>query len=298
MISILVVDDSAAERARIADLLSGNPAYAVHAVASGTQALDAIAAASAGVDLVLTDLQMSDMNGLELVSRLRAEQPSVPVILMAAAGSEELAVRAIQAGASSYVNKSGAPHVVHEVVERVLAARAEKLSHAAVLAHMQTDEYEFSLGNSRALMSATAAFLRRAIQAVRLCSEKDLLRVGVAMEEALLNACLHGNLELDSRLREGDGEAFEKLAQLRSVQDPWQWRRVKVFATISPQRASITIEDEGPGFDPQELPDPTDPENLLKPHGRGILMMRLFLDDVRWNERGNKVTLIKNAEIS
>ncbi|MEZ6058891.1 MAG: ATP-binding protein [Planctomycetaceae bacterium] len=296
MTSILVVDDSATERVRIAGLLSCHPDYQVTAVSTGSAAIRTVV--ESPVDLVLTDMQMSDINGLELVSRLRSEQSDVPVILMAAEGSEELAVKAIRAGASSYVNKSAAPHVLREVVERVLAARAEKLSHAAVLRHMRADEYEFSLGNSRSLMSSTAAFLRRAIQAVNLCPEKELLRVGIAMEEALLNACLHGNLELDSRLREGDGVAFERLARYRLERDPWRSRQVRVFAAISPRQASITVEDEGPGFDPNDLPDPTDPENLLKPHGRGILMMRLFLDDVRWNERGNKVTMIKNAEMS
>jgi anti-sigma regulatory factor (Ser/Thr protein kinase) len=53
------------------------------------------------------------------------------------------------------------------------------------------------------------------------------------------------------------------------------------------------MRDEGPGFDPKELPDPTDPENLLKLSGRGILLMRTFMDDVKFNDRGNEVTMVK-----
>jgi anti-sigma regulatory factor (Ser/Thr protein kinase) len=58
---------------------------------------------------------------------------------------------------------------------------------------------------------------------------------------------------------------------------------------------TVEIADEGPGFDPSKLPDPTDPENLLRPHGRGVMMMKLFLDDVQYNDQGNKVTLVKNG---
>ena len=55
----------------------------------------------------------------------------------------------------------------------------------------------------------------------------------------------------------------------------------------------IAIRDEGKGFDPGSLPDPTDPENLIKASGRGLLLMRAFMDDVFHNETGNEVTLIK-----
>ena len=58
----------------------------------------------------------------------------------------------------------------------------------------------------------------------------------------------------------------------------------------------ITIADDGPGFDVSSLPDPTDPENLIRPSGRGILFMRMFMDDVRYNATGNRVTLVKNRE--
>ena len=152
--------------------------------------------------------------------------------------------------------------------------------------------------------------MRRVVREV--CASKDIVgfeitdmapthdhsRLSVVNSNALLNACLHGNLELDSALREGDGNAFQELAVQRSAQEPYASRRVTVTASITPQQLRVEIQDEGPGFDPKQLPDPTDPENLLKPHGRGVMMMRLFLDNVFWNDRGNHVTLIKNGSAS
>ena len=52
------------------------------------------------------------------------------------------------------------------------------------------------------------------------------------------------------------------------------------------------MRDEGSGFDPGALPDPLDPENLEKASGRGVLLMRAFMDDVRYNDAGNEVTLV------
>ncbi|MCA9051895.1 MAG: ATP-binding protein [Planctomycetaceae bacterium] len=294
MVAILLVDDSATDRARIAGLLAQARQHTVITANDGSEALRV--AERKTVDLVLTDLLMPEVGGLELVRRLKLSRPHLPVILMTGAGSEEVAVQAMQEGAASYVNKGTAATWLSENIDRVLSAWHETTAGSAILSHLQHDEYEFTLGNSRYLMSATARFLRQVVQRSGICSHSSVPRIGVALEEALLNACLHGNLELDSRLREGDGEEFERLVRVRTQQEPWMSRQVQVFASVTTKRMEVRIQDEGPGFDPTSLPDPTDPENLFKPHGRGIVMMRLFLDDVIWNERGNCVTLIKQAD--
>ncbi|MCA9059149.1 MAG: response regulator [Planctomycetaceae bacterium] len=293
MYSVLVVDDARTEQVRVSGLLSRQGEYEIRTAADGLEALECLAEHS--VDLVLTDLQMPNLDGLGLVKRVREEYPRIPVILMTAAGSEEIAVAAMQEGAASYLSKTARVDELRNVVRRVLDSRAEELVHKQVLGKLEEDIYELELGNSRILMSATARFLQNAMQGVSLCPEKELLRVRIALEEALLNACLHGNLGLDSKLREDGGEIFETLAESRSRLDPWCDRRVRVSATMTRDKATIVIADEGEGFDPEKLPDPTDPENLLKPHGRGVMMMRLFMDAVTWNDTGNQVTMVKNA---
>ena len=70
-------------------------------------------------------------------------------------------------------------------------------------------------------------------------------------------------------------------------------RRVYVEAHLSRTEARFIVRDEGSGFDPGTLPDPRDPENLLKVSGRGVLIMRTFMDEVRFNSNGNEVTLVK-----
>ena len=68
---------------------------------------------------------------------------------------------------------------------------------------------------------------------------------------------------------------------------------IDVQARFTRDDATFVVRDQGPGFDPASLPDPTDPENLEKASGRGLLLMRTFMDSVEYNSAGNEVTMIK-----
>src|SRR6185295_19428079 len=100
-------------------------------------------------------------------------------------------------------------------------------------------------------------------------------------------------LEVSSDLRENGDDAFHKLARERREQPPYAARRVRVTARLTTTGATFVIRDQGPGFDVSKLPDPTDPANLEKPSGRGLLLMRAFMDEVRFNATGNQVTMVK-----
>ena len=103
----------------------------------------------------------------------------------------------------------------------------------------------------------------------------------------------HGNLELSSSLKETDEKVYYSLAKERVVQSPYRERRVRVAARLNREEAVFTILDDGPGFDPSTLPDPTDPSNLGKVSGRGLLLIQTFMDRVEHNYRGNEITMVK-----
>jgi len=92
--------------------------------------------------------------------------------------------------------------------------------------------------------------------------------IKLALEEALTNAIKHGNRRDPAKM-------------------------VRFEYSVSPTCTEICIADQGPGFDPTELPDPTADENLECPTGRGIMLMRAYMDHVEFNERGNTVRMIK-----
>src|SRR5262245_8408038 len=117
MATVLVVDDSAVDRRLVSGLLrQGN--LQVELAENGRDALERMRATP--VDLVVTDLQMPELDGLGLVRQIRDHGPHVPVILITAHGSEELALQALHEGAASYVPKSELAQALQQVVEEVL----------------------------------------------------------------------------------------------------------------------------------------------------------------------------------
>lgn len=291
--TILVVDDSAMDRRLATGLLEKEGGYQILIATNGLEALQVLK--QQPVDLVLTDMQMDQMDGLELVEAVRADYPLTPVILMTALGSEEIAVRALEKGAASYVAKRRLQLDLLEIVQQVLDNSDENRTQSRLMHRMSRNEFSFVLNNDLSLVHSMVKYLQHTLRCVRLTDESDRLRVGIAVEEALLNALYHGNLEVSSDLKETDPNLFEETARQRSLEEPYRNRRIFVDALVSRESASFTVRDEGQGFDPSSLPDPCDLENLEKPSGRGILLMRSFMDEIIFNERGNEVTLVKHG---
>jgi anti-sigma regulatory factor (Ser/Thr protein kinase) len=158
---------------------------------------------------------------------------------------------------------------------------------------MVQNHFSLVLDNDCTLVESLVRYLQDSIVQMGLCGEAECIRIGMALEEALVNALYHGNLEVSSDLRGEDDTAFFEVAAERARHSPFRERRIYVAVDLSRQEATFTIRDEGRGFDPRSLPDPTDPENLEKASGRGILLMRAFMDDVSYNSTGNTVTLVK-----
>lgn len=126
-------------------------------------------------------------------------------------------------------------------------------------------EYEFDsdLGEVRLLQDRLEAALVAAGW-----GESEQFAIKLAVEEAVVNAVKHGN-----------------------QMDPD--KRVKIGYTITPAKFLIRIEDEGPGFNPADVPDPTEEINIERPCGRGLLLINGFMDGVRYHGRGNVVAMWK-----
>lgn len=296
MAKVLIVDDSAVDRRLAGGLLEKETQVEVDYACDGAEALTRIEASPP--DLVLTDLQMPNLNGLDLVGAVRSRWPLVPVVLMTAHGSEEIAVQALQRGAASYVPKSQLAQSLSEIVEGVLATARADRGQERLFQQLSQADFEFVLGCDSRLVPALVDFFQHHVSGLRLCDETDRIRVGIALEEALLNALYHGNLEITSEMliescSRGMQSGSRSLVEERQEMPPYCHRRLFVKARLSPTEARFVIRDEGPGFDPSRIPDPTEPENLERASGRGLLLMRSFMDEVDYNSRGNEVTLVK-----
>ena len=293
MTQILVVDDSPLQRKLAGALIECEEGFEVAYAASGAEALETMAVRLP--DLVLADLMMPDLDGLQLMAEIRRLHPQIPVVLMTASGNEQMVVEALRGGAASYIPKVDLRRELVQTLQSVLEVSHESRSRALLMRSMTHSESVFVLGNNPAMIGPLVNYLQQGISAMGLCNEMDNTRIGVALDEALVNAMHHGNLEVDSALRRNDLDGYHRLIAERRRQSPYRDRRIHVSAVLDRDRATFVVRDEGAGFDPDMLPDPTDPANLARPHGRGVLLIRTFMDEVIYNDLGNEVTLIKRC---
>jgi anti-sigma regulatory factor (Ser/Thr protein kinase) len=150
----------------------------------------------------------------------------------------------------------------------------------------------FAMPNDEALVTPLIRRLEGAIFEMGLCDQAELIRVAVALREAIVNAIDHGNLGPDPELRQDDERVHHRLGAERHELSPCRERRVRIDVGATRSEATFTTCDEGPGFDPSTLPDPADPANLLRIGGRGVTLIRTPMDEVRFNAAGNKITLV------
>ncbi|MEE8452260.1 MAG: response regulator [Thermoguttaceae bacterium] len=299
MPTILVVDDSAVDRRLVGNLLQKRNVCTIEHAATGVEALALMK--DAVPDLVVTDLTMPAMNGLELVKAVRTHYPDLPVILMTAHGSEALAIEALEQGAASYVPKARLADKLPTTVAEVLSlARADRSSEQ-LLSCLTRTEFSFSLDNDAALIDPLVDLVQKMVAGMQLCDFAGRLQIGVALKEALLNALFHGTLEItQQQMEEVEGELLQEkdlsLMEQRRSEPPYRDRRLVVDVRITANAARFVVRDEGPGFDVAAIPDPGDAAILEGEHGRGLSLMRTFMDELTFNETGNEVTLLKRRD--
>ena len=292
--TVLIVDDYIIDRriaGSIVEKFAGlKPTYAC----DGREALESIARQAPAV--VLTDLQMPRMDGLALVQGIREKYPLLPVILMTAHGSEDVAIQALRAGATNYVPKKSLGRDLAETLRQVLDVAGIDRRRQKLLGSMERRESSFRLENDPDLVTPLIQMLQEDLGGMNIGDATARMRVGVALQEALSNALYHGNLEVSSDLRQEDEREFFDLAARRRSEEPYRDRRILVHSRLDRDAATYTIEDQGPGFDTSSLDRPVEPEDLMRIGGRGMLLIRTFMDEVAHNPAGNRITLVKRSK--
>lgn len=288
-----MVDDNPDEGRHVGELLAA-AGHTVETAEHGEVALAAVRRRRP--DAVLTDMRMPEMDGLALVAALRAEFPGLPVVLAAGAGSEELAVTALRAGAAHYIPKRRLTADAGPVLDEILSVAAAQRKQHLLLDCITAVEHTYSLGNDPDLASLVVGQTEHLMRQLGLFDPAEQMRVGVAVQEAVVNAVVHGNLQVSSALKSGDWEGYHRTIAERAAAPPYRDRRVTVTLRAERGRSlTVTVADQGPGFAPESLPDPTDPANIEKGSGRGLLLIRTFFDRVTHSPTGNVITMHKRA---
>ena len=288
---ILIVDDSRAAQHLASRLVQNGTDRSVVCANNGIQGLALVEEIRPA--LVVTDLQMPEMDGIELVKAIRAAHPHVPVILMTAYGSETSAMQALAAGAANYVPKKNLITDLVATIKPLLAMVAGNRQRQRVLSCQKSLTRSFELENDAQLLAPLIDLIRGDFDSFGIGDETSGIRLAVALQESFANALYHGNLECSTELRQDDERIFYDLADQRRKSEPYRSRRIHVTSSLDHCEARIVIRDEGPGFDTSSLNKPFDPEDLMKVGGRGMILIRTFLDEFIHNKAGNQITLVK-----
>ena len=288
MATVLVVDDTAVDRRLAGGLLERAPNVEVCYAENGREALVQLDARLP--DLVVTDLQMPEVDGLELVTAIGDRYPDVPVVLMTAHGSENVAAQALANGAASFVPKSELADNLVQTVMHILVMSETDSRYKKLIACTRKTDFEFDLESDPAIIEPLIEMVQQVAVSQGLMTHNNRVQMTVALEHALLNAMIRGNLELP---RDEMPVPNPTVIRDRLADPNFAGRRVYFRSLVTPEAAEFTVRDEGPGFDTSQVPAVDDPSSFRDGTGRGLVLIQAFMDEVEFNSNGNEIRMTK-----
>ncbi len=217
-----------------------------------------------GFDVIITDL-----DGDELIAEREEIAVDSQECFPEEVEEKRSHVKAFKICIPNYKNGKFSDEEVKECVETILKYKSQYIDRTQRIENRH-EKIEFEIPSVLNLMHSVLDYLVKRVEKLGIVNpEKSNLFV--ALDEAFVNAVKHGN-KFDAT------------------------KNVRVVASVTPKEARFTIEDEGEGFDVSAIPDPTDLENLFKTSGRGVMFMYNIMDEVVYNEKGNRITMVKKCD--
>ncbi len=259
LFKVLLVDDEPYVTEIIGRILSQAKVEPI-AASSGEEALHLLRNHS--VDLVITDILMPGMSGLELLEKIKELYPTLPVIVLTAHGDFYVAKEALNRGAFYFLTKPFNKSTILNITEKAL--RLPRLtSEKRLVLPYAIAKLTYRIPNDFALVPAISYQIMRVCEDMEYSSKKTSFAIPLAVDELVINAMKHGN-----------------------KMDPG--KDVAVEAKVGHDFFTLTVEDQGMGFDFASLPQEFDEESLLAEEGRGIMMVRFYMDEIRFENGGRR----------
>ena len=265
---ILIVDNNDELRAMLEQVLRE---LGHDVVATGDRAIALAREDLEEFDLIISDLTEDADSGVQLVSELKRKRLLVPVVVSSDEAQQPGLVKAFKMGAANFLRQPYNKEELRSIVDKTLSYKLRFVDDLKVLPYIR-EKIDFELPSDVTLMNGVLQYLVERLAKLGVI-KPERSNLFVALDEAFVNAVKHGNKNDPAKL-------------------------VRITAELSTKEARFTIEDEGDGFNVQEIPDPRDPDNLFKTSGRGVLLIYNIMDEVYYNDRGNRLTMVKRPEES
>lgn len=294
---LMIVEDETPILELIQEWVSENTGYKVSSAASAVEALEKFNFERP--DVILSDIRMPNMSGQDLLHEIKRIDPTVPFIMMSGHGDIEDTIEALRAGAQDFFQKPFKMGSLMSSIDRAFSQIESKELTKVIYTYLAEENRKYKIPNDLKLVPHVINQLTAGLLHDPGLDFGEVEGIRAALHEMILNAIEHGNLEITyeekSELMETP-HGWWKEIEVRGADPKFSKRHVLINMHNSPQSICFTITDEGSGFDYEGLPDPTELGHVL--HGRGVLIARVHMDEVRYNEAGNQVTLVKRKSIA
>lgn len=221
------------------------------------------------------DVIITDLDGDELIVEDEEIAEDVPECFPEEIEAEEIAtekrshIKAFKICITDYKSGKFSDEEIKDCVETILEHKSKHIDRNQDIQNRH-EKIEFEIPSVLNLMHSILEYLVKRVEKLGIVNP-ERSNLFVALDEAFVNAVKHGN-KFNTE------------------------KNVRIVADITPKEARFTIEDEGEGFDVSAIPDPTDSENLFKSSGRGVMFMYNIMDEVAYNAKGNRITMVKKSE--
>jgi len=244
-------------------------------------------------DIVISDIRLPDKSGNIVVKEIKEMDKDVPIIVITGYSDHNLILSAMRNGAVELLKKPFKPKDLKYLISKI-EILFKKIRVKLSASFLQWEKRHVKIANDIHIIPSVTDFIFSNVDYI--FGEVSFMKIG--LQEILINAIEHGNLEITYEEKQrllGTGEYNRALKEKAHLpENISKCVDIKVFST--PEYLKIMVEDMGTGFDLSSIPDPQNPENFLNEHGKGIMMTLNAFDEVTYNDKGNKVTLVKYSE--
>ena len=245
-------------------------------------------------DIIITDIQMPNMDGIELLRAVRSENEDVIVIITTGYGNNEYAVSAMELRANNFLKKPIRLGELFSLLSKYQNVIRDRTIEHEITGFFKNKSFVLQFGNDMNMISKIADKLM--LETGNKIDPKEKLGIHLGLVELITNAIEHGNLGITydetTAAVEKDGSTYS-LVNERMQNPEFADRIVTVKFEMDENACEWIIEDEGRGFDWQSIPEPNRDDLIMLEHGRGIFLCRIQFDKVEFLGNGNKVRVMK-----